>query len=448
MAGEIKLDEFTTRVIPDPNSPPDVLLLAGFLGASSQPGQTRVYWDASLSSYVDVDTADIVNTEPLPKEQSPLGGSYIWVKRSAQVSVGSAAGRSAKGKFFEGPLMTAFGGAFGTAAGAAFTTPVVTARPTILFCTELCPPVTRVWVCTMQGHLCQVSQDVVGGCPPVPGAAVQAQAAVIPVTIPAGFCSAGFPCTLAGACHTHLPPCTVAPQCHTLPTPCPTHLLPCAPAGAAAAAEAQVAGVGALPISVANLCNVSFACTHIVLCQPSILIQACPTHNPILCFPTLLCLVATAAACPVVTPGCPVASPGCPPVGPGTPVQGQAGFAAAAAVAPGIAGSYAPGCWHSWNACPTDVGCGPHHTPGCPQFQAGVAAGAAPQAGIPSLVCSYGPGCWYSWNACPSQYGCGPHHTPGCPQFQAAACWGGTVVAHPSHYCQPSQGSCGHMCTM
>ena len=74
MAGEIRPNEFTARVIPDPDNPADVLLLTGFLGAASQPGQTRIYWDASLSSYVRIDTADIVSTEPLDSDQSPSGG--------------------------------------------------------------------------------------------------------------------------------------------------------------------------------------------------------------------------------------------------------------------------------------------------------------------------------------------------------------------------------------
>jgi hypothetical protein len=72
--------------------------------------------------------------------------------------------------------MMAFGGAWDAAAGAG-AAQVFTPRPT-LFCTELCPPVSRV-ICTSPGHICQVSQDLAGGCPPVPGAAVQEQAAAV-----------------------------------------------------------------------------------------------------------------------------------------------------------------------------------------------------------------------------------------------------------------------------
>src|SRR5258708_24099217 len=114
---------------------------------------------------------------------------------------------------------------------------------------------------------------------------------------------------------------------------------------------------------------------------------------------------------------------GCaPPRAPGGPeVQAPAPMAAAQGGAGAIAGSYAPHCWYSWNACPTMYGCGPHHTPGCPQFQVQQepAAAAGAQAGAGGVAGTYAPHCWYSWNACPTTYGCGPHHTPACPQFQA-----------------------------
>ena len=114
---KIRLDKFTAKVVPDPKNPGQSLCLQGFLGAAPDPAQTRLYWDASLSSFVDIDNADILHSEPLPKEQSPLGGSYLWVSTSAEVTASSAGGASAKGKFFEGPVTSTYGSAF--AGGAA-----------------------------------------------------------------------------------------------------------------------------------------------------------------------------------------------------------------------------------------------------------------------------------------------------------------------------------------
>jgi hypothetical protein len=123
---------------PGPEKSGRILALDGVLGASTDSKQTRIYWDPSLSSYADIDTADIIHAEPLPKEQSPLGGSYIWVKRSAEVSV-SAGGQTTKGKFFQGPVMSAYEGTFGAAAGAAHPAFVGSYAPHCWYSWDACP---------------------------------------------------------------------------------------------------------------------------------------------------------------------------------------------------------------------------------------------------------------------------------------------------------------------
>ncbi|MGB6720693.1 MAG: hypothetical protein WBE72_07870, partial [Terracidiphilus sp.] len=59
-------------------------------------------------------------------------------------------------------------------------------------------------------------------------------------------------------------------------------------------------------------------------------------------------------------------------------------------------------------------GCGPHRTPACPMVAHAAAAPAA-QFEPPVVAGSYARGCWYSYDACPTMFGCGPHRTPACP---------------------------------
>ena len=342
---KIKVDELTARVVPDPKNAGDVVLVTGFLGDSSKPGHTRIYWDASMSSYIDAEEADILHTEPLPKEQSPLGGSYIWLKRTARGLSGGPAGNAMTGKFFEGPLMAAYGSQFG------------------------------------------------GGA---------------------------------------------------------------APAGVA----------GPVPVG-------TVAYSYYIACHPSVLCTQLACHSvQYICvsgFCTRTAIECT-GLCPVNTTYC--LSPGCPPIGPGTPVQGtpvqgtpvqgqaaamaQPAAAAQMQMMPSLICSYSPGCWYSFGACPTMYGCGPHHTPGCPQVQLPAAA-AAPEAAagaafgtMPSLVCSYAPGCWYSFGACPTMFGCGPHLTARCPQVQDPAAAAGQQQ-WTGYYCPGtamcSVASCGYPCT-
>jgi hypothetical protein len=43
--GKPQEDDFISKIVKDPAQPPDVLLLTGYLGASSEPGYTRLYFD-------------------------------------------------------------------------------------------------------------------------------------------------------------------------------------------------------------------------------------------------------------------------------------------------------------------------------------------------------------------------------------------------------------------
>jgi hypothetical protein len=82
---ELKYDEFVSRIVTDPTNPPDVLLITGYLGKSSEPGYIRFYLDEELSDYVEIPESAILHTQEMSKEESPLGGSYVWIQRNAQL---------------------------------------------------------------------------------------------------------------------------------------------------------------------------------------------------------------------------------------------------------------------------------------------------------------------------------------------------------------------------
>ena len=406
---KIKLDELAAKVVADPKTPGDTILVTGFLGDSSDSEHIRIYWDASMGSYIDTETADVVHTEPLPKDQSPFGGSYIWLKRSAKGLSGGQGGNAMTGRFFEGPLMAAYGPQFGAPAPAIacaagtinnFSYNLV-CQPTIALaaCHSVLFPCVRITLqCpTWPGNYCPVASP---GCPgvgpgtPVQGTPVQgnlAQGQAAAMANPAVAAQmAVFPTQI----------CTYSPMCWNSWAACPsqfhcgphlTQYCPMAQAQAPAAAAGPEAAAAAIGIYPSTVCSYAPHCWY------------------------------SYGACPSMF-GCgPFHTPGCPQVQ-AQAVQAQAPAAAAGAQAMpggGIVGSYAPHCWYSWNACPSQYGCGPHHTPGCPQFQVqdpAAAAGAQAAMAQPAIAGSYAPHCWYSYNACPSMYGCGPFHTPNCPR--------------------------------
>ncbi len=385
---KVRLDQFTSRVVPDPKNPGEALLITGFLGPSSEPEHTRIYFDATLSRYVDAPTNEILHTEPLPKEQSPLGGSYIWLKRDTEVLFGKAGADRAKAKFFEGPVMAAYGGQFGGAAGQAaggfeaaagwggfggygggggfgggggggaiFSAPVICqpspfCPPSVYHicptqvCTHaiFCPSfvfVCHTAVCQFQSAVCQVSP----GCPPPPPGT--------PVQFPGAMGAMGMAAQAAGAGAGGAGPAYTAQViCHPVPY---TAQIACHPT---------------------PLCPTAVCSHHIYCFTPAcpVLTAFCLVHTPFCPVLTATCPITPACpvqtpACPIQTLACPIQTAGCPGPGPG-PGPGPV-FGGGAQ----MAGGGAQGAQPQYPVWPT-VYCrtfflpciSQHHpcTPGCP----------------------------------------------------------------------------------
>ena len=62
-------DNFVRHVVPDPKNVPDVMLLYGYLGASSEEANERLYLSPDLSNYVEVPTASILHRAQSAAEQ-------------------------------------------------------------------------------------------------------------------------------------------------------------------------------------------------------------------------------------------------------------------------------------------------------------------------------------------------------------------------------------------
>jgi len=101
---DFKYDEFVSRIVSDPNNPPDALLLTGYLGKSSEQGYIRLYLDEELSDYVEIPEDAILHTQELLQDDSPLGGSYLWIQRNAQVIHGPVGPNRMTASFLSGRI--------------------------------------------------------------------------------------------------------------------------------------------------------------------------------------------------------------------------------------------------------------------------------------------------------------------------------------------------------
>jgi hypothetical protein len=193
--------DFIRQIVSDPKNVPDVTLLSGYLGASSEEAHERLYLSPDLSNYVEIPKTAILYQAPLPKEQDSHGGVTVWVKKDAALQYKMASAAQALANYFAGAI------AAGAQAAAVPGDFWHKSQPCGM--TEVCghfggPPPTPL--CT----------DV--GCPPpTPGCTVGPGC---PLTLPA--------CTLTQQ-HTRCPGVTCGIDCTLFCTPqCPpTHHATC-----------------------------------------------------------------------------------------------------------------------------------------------------------------------------------------------------------------------------
>jgi hypothetical protein len=246
--------DFVARIVKDPANPPQTAMLTGYVGASSEPKHTRLYFEPGLSSYVEIPDDAILHTQD-SGDPGGLGGTHVWVRRDAELIYGPAGAQRPKGKFLEGPIMQANMGA--AAAAGALPTPTVT-----------------VWIGCMQTRVapCPPQSDFVAcqtpamGCPPTLYAPCLSHLPCPSVPcppsdfVPCQTPAMGCPPTLHAPCLSHAP-CPSVP-CLTPHLPCPTHL--------------------GCPTHAPFLCP-----TPPVVCASAHL--GCPTHAPFMCPITVQC---------------------------------------------------------------------------------------------------------------------------------------------------------------
>lgn len=148
----IRYDDFVKNVRPDPGSTEQLVLLNGYVGASTSDDKIRLYSDASLNEYADIAKTDIVYS--LANADDPLGGSRIWVKQSANVNYADTAQNYAQGDMYNSYMNDMYTpGTQAMGAGAATIactigqlTNTTVCRPTKFICPT---PVSRLVICTL-----------------------------------------------------------------------------------------------------------------------------------------------------------------------------------------------------------------------------------------------------------------------------------------------------------
>ena len=308
---------FVREIVSDPKAVPDVMMLYGYLGASSEEDHERLYLSPDLTNYVEVPTEAILHQMAAPKEQDPRGGVTLWVKKDAALIYKMAPAADALAHYFAGAIQA---GAQGAAAA-----PLPT------------PPITIAGACTFQQAL----------CPPSPACTIAATCAQCTHITPClhtqpGQATCALGCTHITPClHTQVGQATCAVQCTQI-TPCLQTQL------GQATCAVQCTQITPCLQTQLGQATCAVQCTHVAPC----LSHVC-TNVPA-CFPTEItpCVATHAPQCTVA---CGVV---------GQPQQAQVPMGAQC-----FGGSVAPIQTLPCSLlCPTQVvfQCGSQHTPCCP----------------------------------------------------------------------------------
>jgi hypothetical protein len=83
----LQQDEVVQALVSDPSNPPETKMLIGLVGESSQEGFSRLYLSTNLSDYVEISEDDVLWSKSLQTPENPLGGTAIWVRADANLTV-------------------------------------------------------------------------------------------------------------------------------------------------------------------------------------------------------------------------------------------------------------------------------------------------------------------------------------------------------------------------
>jgi hypothetical protein len=339
---------FVRDIVSDPKNVPDVMLLYGYLGASSEEGHDRLYLSPDLTNYVEVPKDAVLHRMEAPKEQDPHGGVTLWVKKDAALIYKMAPAAEALAHYFAGAVQAGAGQAAGAAA-------VQPTPPLTLFG----PACGVTPACTV--NTCGIACTVVGPCPTMRTPCPQA--------------TCGIDCSVVGPCLSHHVTCM---HFCTHVTPCHTRGQPQCPFPTEATCAPVCTGIACMPGGQPGQAAMAAPClggtavgTVPIVCTPACSIIGCPTQQG------WVCQSQHTPCCPV-SPFCPPASPGCS-LGcglgqPGPVDQAALGMARGPMAAPpsfggctflvfgGFGGCASAGC-QSIAVCPTLVCTFPPH--GC-----------------------------------------------------------------------------------
>ncbi len=228
---EFKQHPIIEKLVGDPNTPPKVTQVTGYLGKSSRAGHVRLYDTLDLGEYTDVPESSVLHAEDVPATEMEHGGTRLWVESHATVVRESVQSTRTEARFLEGAIASAHLGAAEPVAeepgvGAGFATPPPTAFRTCMptcnvTCQRTCVPTCNV-TCQRTCMTCMPTCNVTcqRTCMPTCNVTCNPQCVTRNVTCNRTCMTCAPTCnvTCQRTCMTCVPTCNVTCQRTCVPT--------------------------------------------------------------------------------------------------------------------------------------------------------------------------------------------------------------------------------------
>jgi len=103
----LEQDSVVEKLVPDPAEPAKLKVLIGLLGRSAREGYWRLYVTAYLDEYFEFHGREVCHHQRLEPNQSPLGGTIIWVRATAEILRTKSTPATTAQEFLQGEIARA-----------------------------------------------------------------------------------------------------------------------------------------------------------------------------------------------------------------------------------------------------------------------------------------------------------------------------------------------------
>jgi hypothetical protein len=104
----LKQDSLIDRITPDPTKQQASIQVTGWLGHGGAEGTWNLYLTPKLDDYIQFSEQDVVHSQSLPTDYSPLGGTIVWLRAGTSIQHVQVGTLQAQADFLAGGITSTY----------------------------------------------------------------------------------------------------------------------------------------------------------------------------------------------------------------------------------------------------------------------------------------------------------------------------------------------------